>query len=178
MLDQRLNVNRNCLLDIGGYFFQGVAGRYASRKIWYVGAVVRASTIYNNGVLAHRGLRSSPACLTMLATVGFESSTPRAPGTVTEPLFSPCLKIRWLPVCLTWSQPSSLSSFIIARTFTTTKGREEFSRTANSGDRHSSTAFWYYSDAPLLPHQFQIRCPHSDLAISRPTSGPSLVTLH
>ena len=44
-------------------------------------------------------------------------SSPRCPGTVTNPRFAECLNCRWLPRVRAWYQPSDSSSRMTSRTF-------------------------------------------------------------
>ncbi len=94
VLNHRRDVQFDCLVDVGRDFFDGVARRNATREVGNVRAEIRSGILNNDRILAQRDLRSRPACLTMLAIVDFESSIPNAPGTVTDPFFSACRKMR------------------------------------------------------------------------------------
>jgi hypothetical protein len=68
-------------------FFYALTGRDAAVKPHDVRTEVGASILDHYGVLGHRDFLSNLACLTMLARVILATSSPSAPGTVTQPSF-------------------------------------------------------------------------------------------
>lgn len=101
MLDHRCHVQFDGFVDAGRDLFNAVARRDTTREVGYVRTEVLSGILNDDRVGAHRDLLPRPACLTMRASVDFESSMPGAPGTVTDPFLLSCRNSRWLPDYLT-----------------------------------------------------------------------------
>ncbi len=81
----KMELNRVAHIDLD--FLYGLTGRDASVEPYDIRTKVGARILDHDGVLGHLGFLSSPACLAMLARVILATSSPNAPGTVTQPSF-------------------------------------------------------------------------------------------
>jgi hypothetical protein len=110
----------NRLFHVLNGLVDGLARRDTSVKADDIGAIISARILNHDRVFGHREPLSKPACLTMLLSVPFGTSSAKCPGTVTQPSFDAWWNCRWLPRCLLRNQPSASNSRIKSRTFTLT----------------------------------------------------------